>query len=128
MALEEDLVRIAGLASPRGDVTAVLAAEPASGLRLYLVAFGDGDGRRWIVLDDTGHVVETRNDVRDVASIVAISELTAELAGLDDEPRLATPAYLDEAGSAVSESLRGSTGIVEAFVQDVLSGYLVDLG
>jgi len=128
MALEADLVRIAGLAAPRGDVTAVLAAEPAGGLRLYLVSFGEGDERQWLVLDDTGHVVETRNDVRDVASIVAMSELTAELAGVDDEPRLASPAYLDEVGAGVSDALRGSTSIVEAFVQDVLSGYLVDLG
>jgi hypothetical protein len=128
MALDTDLERIAGLASAIGDVSAVLAAEPASGLRLYLVAFGEGDERTWLVLDEGGHVVETREDVRDVASIVAMSELVADLAGREDEPRLATPSYLDEAGTDVADALRGSTGVVEAFVDDVLSGYRVPLG
>jgi hypothetical protein len=128
MALDDDLARIAGLAAGHGRVTAVLAAEPARGLRLYVVAFGDGDERRWLVLDDSGHVVETRDDVRDAASIVAMSELTAELAGAEDAPRLASPAYLDEVGPAVADALRSATGVVEAFVEDVLSGYLVPLG
>jgi hypothetical protein len=127
MALEDDLARIARLAAARGDVTAVLAAEPTSGVRLYVVAFGEGDGRRWLVLDDSGHVVETEEDIRAAASIVALAELTAELAGVDDEPRLATPAYLDDVGAQVSDSLRGATGVIEAFVDDVLDGYLVDL-
>jgi hypothetical protein len=128
MGLDADLERISAAAAARGDVTAVLAAEPARGLRLYVVAFGDGDERRWLVLDDGGHVVESRDDVRDAASIVAMCELTADLAGIEDEPRLATPAYLDEVGPGVSEELRGATGVVEAFVDDVLSGYLVPLG
>ena len=128
MALEDDLERVAAAASARGAVSAVLAAEPARGVRLYLVAFGDGEGRQWLVLDDSGHVVETRDDVRDTASIVALCELVAELAGRDDAPRLATPAYLDEVGVEVSEAVRGATGVVEAFVADVLSGYLAPLG
>lgn len=131
MALDDDLVRIAALARSHGEVTAVLAAEPARGIRLYLVAFGDGDDRRWVVLDDEGGVVQRRDDVRDAASIVAMSELVAELAGAAEEPRLATPGYLDEtaavAARELADAIRSTTGVVEAFVEDVLRGYLVEL-
>ncbi|MGN6797352.1 MAG: hypothetical protein ACTHKS_04330 [Gaiellaceae bacterium] len=90
MALEDDLERIAGAAAPHGAVTAVLAAEPASGLRRYLVALGDGEDRRWLVLDDAGAVVARRDDVRDTASIVAMCELAEDLAGGGDLEQLRT--------------------------------------
>ena len=81
MALADDLDRIAARAGEFGTVTGVLAAEPAHARRLYLVALG-GDGERlWVVLDDSGAVVDTRADVRDTASIVAMVELAEELAG-----------------------------------------------
>jgi hypothetical protein len=128
MALADDLARIAAVAAAHGEVSGVLAAEPADGLRLYLVAFGEDDGRGWLVFDDAGAVVEQRDEVRSAASIVAMNELVAELAGADDQPRLATPTYLDEAGSGVSDSLPGATGVVQAFVEDVLRGYLAPLG
>jgi hypothetical protein len=128
MALADDLGRIAGVAAAHGEVAGVLAAEPSEGVRLYLVAFMNGEERRWLVLDDSGAVVERRDDVRSAASIVAMSELVAELSGAEEQPRIATPGYLDEAGSAVSDSLPGATGVVQAFVQDVLRGYLAPLG
>ena len=52
MALGDDLERIAGAAAAHGEVTGVLAAEPARGRRLYLVALGADEARRWLVLDD----------------------------------------------------------------------------
>jgi hypothetical protein len=88
MALADDLARIAGVASSLGDVVGVLAAEPASGLRLYLVALGSEAERRWVVLDDAGVVVERRDDVRAAASIVALCELSAEVAGGGDLEQL----------------------------------------
>jgi hypothetical protein len=88
MALADDLARIAGVASAHGEVVGVLAAEPASGLRLYLVAFASGEERQWLVLDDAGAPVERRDDVRDAASIVALCELSAELAGGGDLEQL----------------------------------------
>ncbi len=88
MALADDLERIAGLAAARGEVAGVLAAEPASGMRLYLVAFGADEERRWLVLDEAGAAVERRDDVRDAASIVAMCELAAELAGGGDLEQL----------------------------------------
>jgi hypothetical protein len=88
MALAEDLERIAAAAAPHGEVSGVLAAEPAAGRRVYLVSFGAEDERRWALFDDTGAIVEHREDVRDAASIVAMSELAAELAGGGDLEQL----------------------------------------
>ncbi|HZQ81061.1 MAG TPA: hypothetical protein VFB25_03680 [Gaiellaceae bacterium] len=135
MALDEDLVRIAAAATQHGDVTGVLAAEPARSLRLYLVALGGEKERRWVVLDDAGAVVADRSDVRAAASIVAMCELAVELGGGGaDEPRVATPALLDELGLAaagrgepIADAIRGATPVVDAFVKDVEGGYLVEL-
>jgi hypothetical protein len=84
MALTDDLERIAAVASSHGPVTGVLAAEPGRGRRLYLIAFGGGEEREWLVLDDQGAPVERRDDVRDTASIVAMCELAGDLAGGGD--------------------------------------------
>ncbi|MDX6540558.1 MAG: hypothetical protein QOI71_2168 [Gaiellales bacterium] len=84
MALAEELVRIAAAAAAHGEVTGVLAAEPRPGRRRYLVALGDETSRRWLVLDDVAAPVSDPQDVRDTASIVAMCELTADLAGGGD--------------------------------------------
>ena len=88
MALGEDLERIAGAASAHGEVTGVLAAEPARGRRFYLVALGADESRRWVVLGDDGQPIDAREDVRDTASIVAMCELAADLAGGGDLEQL----------------------------------------
>jgi hypothetical protein len=88
MALAEDLARIASSASARGAVSGVLAAEPAAGLRRYLVAFGEAGETGWLVLDDAGEPVTARGDVRDAASIVAMCELAGDLAGGGDLEQL----------------------------------------
>src|SRR5579871_1370652 len=126
MALADDLARIAASASARGPVAGVLAAEPATGVRRYLVAYGGGESTGWLVVDDADGPVTRRGDVRDTASIVAMCELAGDLAGGGDleqppgieeaeeaalalertiggTPRLATPAYLDEVGAATVE-------------------------
>jgi len=79
--LGEDLEKAAAAGAPLGEVTAVLAAEPVSGRRSYLVALGDGESRAWLVLDDSFEPVTDRERVREVASIVVLSELAGELAG-----------------------------------------------
>jgi hypothetical protein len=84
MALREELERVAALAAARGEVEGVLAAEPALGRRLYLVALGGGEERRWIVLDEDARPVDRRDDVRETASIVAMCELAGDLAGGGD--------------------------------------------
>jgi hypothetical protein len=88
MALADDLERIAAAAARHGEVTAVLAAEPASARRLYLVALAAGEERRWAVIDDAGATVDRRDDVRDTASIVAMCELAEDLAGGGDLEQL----------------------------------------
>jgi len=84
MALAEDLERIAAAAAAHGDVVGVLAAEPGRARRRYLVALGGGESRQWLVLDDAAAPVVELDDVRDTASIVAMCELTADLAGGGD--------------------------------------------
>src|SRR5579862_1177758 len=89
MELGEELERIAAVASAHGEVTAVLAAEPAlaSG-RVYLISFGDGETLEWLVLDAEGRPVDRRETVRAAASIVVMCELAGELAGGGDLERL----------------------------------------
>jgi hypothetical protein len=86
MALADDLDRIAAAAAEHGRVTAILAAEPMRGVRSYLVAFADESDEQpsWLVVDDEARPVERREDVREVASIVAMTELAADLAGGGD--------------------------------------------
>jgi hypothetical protein len=113
VGLGEDLELAAASAASRGAVGAVLAAEPASGRRAYLVAFGDGDDRTWLVLDASFEPVADRERVREVASIVFLSELAGELAGggrLEDlrsklaEVRITEgPAGIEEAEEAALE-------------------------
>jgi hypothetical protein len=123
VALADDLVRIAETAAPLGregeTVEAVLAAEPASGRRLYLVAYTGNDRRSWLVVDDDGAPVLERAVVREVVSLTAMCELAGDAAG-DDPPRLATPAYLDALGSA---ALAGAFDAVEALTEDVEASY-----
>jgi hypothetical protein len=134
MGLADDLERVAALASSHGDVTAVLAAEPAEGQRRYLVAFGDGDDRRWLVVDDDGTVVDRRDEVRAAASIVAMCELTADLAGGGDLEQLRTsltqvrmveqPPGIEEAESAALALER----VVGAPPRVATPAYLDDVG
>ena len=86
MALDEELDRIATAGARYGRVSGVLAAEPAQGVRTYLVAYArDGDDAPgWLVLDDEGRPLVRREDVRDTASIVALCELAADVAGGGD--------------------------------------------
>ena len=113
MGLEEELARIAAAAAAHGSVSGVLAAEPAEGLRRYLVSFGPAGAEGWLVLDEAGEPVDRRGDVRDTASIVALCELAGELAGGGDLEELRAqltrvriveqPAGIGEAESAALE-------------------------
>jgi hypothetical protein len=84
VALEEELERIAALASPLADgsaLTGVLPTEPAVGARIYVCAFEAADGARaWLALDAGGTVVRSRRDVREAVSIAALCEVAEEAA------------------------------------------------
>ncbi len=85
MALREDLERIAGsaaaLAAEDEQVEGVVPAQAEPDERTYLCAFVRGDERTWLVLDDGGAVVASREVVRRTASIIALCELAEERAG-----------------------------------------------
>jgi hypothetical protein len=81
VGLGDDLERVAETASAHGPVTAVLAAEPSPGRRAYLVALGEDDARRWLALDGDGRPIDRRETVREIASIVVMSELAGDVAG-----------------------------------------------
>jgi hypothetical protein len=119
-----ELEQIAAAAGAHGRVTGVLAAESATGRRSWLVALDEGEQRQWLVLDNGGTPVEQRATVREVASLVAMAEVAAELAGEDDVARVASPSYLDKVGTT---ELGSATGVVEAFVADVERGYKLPL-
>jgi hypothetical protein len=89
VGLSEDLARIAGaaaaFAAPGERVVAVLASEPASGLRTYVCAYETEDGERsWLALDADGAPVRQRNAVREAVSIAAMCEIAEESAGGGD--------------------------------------------
>jgi len=119
-----ELDEAARAAGAHGDVSGVLAAESAGGERSYLVSFGEDDAREWLLLDAAGQPVADRSRVREVASLVAMTELAAELAGAGDEARVASPAYLDEVGTA---ELGATTSVVDAFVSEVEARYKLPL-
>jgi len=116
-----ELEQIAAAASAHGEVTGVLAAEAVSGQRSYLIAYGEGDTHEWLVLDAAGQAGSTSACACSKSPrLVAMCEVAAELAGKGDEPRLASPSYLDTVGTA---ELGAATGVVDAFVNDVERGY-----
>ena len=71
-----------------------------------------------------GQPVDDRIRVREVASLVAMCELAAELAGAVDEARVASAAYLDAVGTS---ELAASTSVVDAFVTEVEARYKLPL-
>jgi hypothetical protein len=119
-----ELEQIAAAAGAYGTVTGVLAADSATGVRTYLVAFGEGDALEWLLVDAEARPLDERARVREVASLIGMCEVAAELAGQDDEARLASPAYLDEVGTV---ELGAATAIVEAFVTEVEARYKLPL-
>jgi len=132
VALEQDLRRIAERAAVYAeegeDLAGIVPAEPASGFRLYVCAYGSENATGWLVLDATGVPVADRELVRDAVSIAALCEVAEEAAGVEpDSARVASPALLDElgadAGPDVAAALKGTADTVEELVRDVERGY-----
>jgi hypothetical protein len=131
MALDQELRRIAEVAVTYArdgeELTGIVPAEPAVGVRLYLCAYRDGEETSWLVLDADGSPVEDRTLVRDAVSIAALYELAEEAAGKGEDggPRVATPAELDALGSSaeVVEAIKQGTGTIDELLRDVERGY-----
>jgi hypothetical protein len=86
VALSDDLAGAGEAASafcgPGERVAAVLAAEPASGARVYLCAFeGAAEAPTWLALDDEGRPLDSRGAVREAVSIAAMCEIAEDSAG-----------------------------------------------
>ena len=98
MALADELEQIAerarGHAGAGEELAAVIPAEPAAGMRVYLCAFTSSENRSWIGLDARGEAVTDRGLVHDAVTIAALCELAEENAGGGDVEEL--KAQLDE--------------------------------
>jgi hypothetical protein len=85
VALRDDLDRAATAAARFAEageeLAGVVPAEPEAGERMYLCAFAAGEERRWLVMDDRGEPVTSRDAVRRTVSITAMCELAEESAG-----------------------------------------------
>jgi hypothetical protein len=132
VGLEDDLRRIAdsavAYAADGEELVGIVPAEPASGFRLYVCAYGQAEESTWLVLDATGVPVEERALVRDAVSISALCEVAEEAAGIEpEEPRVASPAYLDELGAngggELAGAVKGASETVEELLRDVERGY-----
>ena len=132
MDLDRDLRRIAEAAGAHAaegeDVAGIVPAEPASGIRLYVCAYGRDGATTWLVLDATGVPVEDRDLVHDAVSIAALCEVAEDAAGIEPEaPRVASPALLDElggqAGAAVAAAVKAASDTIAELATDVERGY-----
>ena len=85
MPLRDDLDRAAAAAqrfARAGEkLTGVVPAEAEPGERTYLCAFVVAEERTWLVLDEAGEPVTSRDAVRRTVSITAMCELAEESAG-----------------------------------------------
>lgn len=86
MELSEQLSSIAeaarGFAGPGEELAAVIPAEPAAGVRVYLCGYGvEDENKSWLGLDDEGRPIESRSLLRDAVSIAALCEVAEEVAG-----------------------------------------------
>jgi hypothetical protein len=111
VAIGEDLGQAASVAAAYGEVCAVLAAQLGSGERTYLLAVGEGEQRRWLVLDQARALVDEREVVKEVAGIVALCEIAVELAAGDLPPKpLVAPTEEVPAVAAAAAALREVVG------------------
>jgi len=136
VALETDLRRIAEtaarFASDGEEVAGIVPAEPASGIRVYVCAYADGEATSWLVFDATAVPVQDVQLVRDAVSIAALCELAEEATGAEpEEARVASPALLDELGATggaeVAAAVGGASEAVAELVTDVERGYKLEL-
>ena len=126
------------------ELAAVIPAEPAHGVRVFLCAFSAGDEERsWIALRPDGEAVVDRSLLRDAVSIAALCELAEDYAdgvdAIEEPPRVASPAYLDAVGAAArrleegpgsrfTEGMKQGSIAVEGLAAEVEGRYKVELG
>jgi hypothetical protein len=136
--LNDELQAIAETARIHADdgeeLAAVIPAEPAVGVRVYLCAFAAGEERSWLALRADGQPIADRSLLRDTVSIAALCELADELSGAsgDIEPRVASPAYLDTIAAmstpGLAEAMKQGTVAVEGLMAEIEATHKVELG
>lgn len=137
MSLRDELEEIAGAARAHvaagEELAAVIPAEPAQGIRVYLCAFTNRDARSWLALDRDGRPVADRSLLLEAVSIAALCELADDVAeALEEPPRVATPAYLERHaaaghGSAFTDAMKQGSVAVEGLTLEVEGAYKVEL-
>ena len=108
MDLNDDLRRIADVAvryaGPGEELAGIVPAEPSSGLRAYVCAYGNGETTSWLVLDDDGRLLGTITDGDIRRAILAGVDLSLPVRALLDQ-RAGTPyetPFTAPAGSSAS--------------------------
>jgi len=116
MSLEAELDRALAAAARLGPgdrrPDAILPAEPHSGTRVYLAAFG-GEEIRYLAVDGDGNPVTDRTLVRDTVAMLALAERADEVSGAvaADELEVAFETAAAELGRA---GLSGERDAAEA--------------
>ena len=105
----------------------MLTVETASGERVYLAAFEDGDAQReWLAFGHDGMPVTSRERMREAASIAALVEVAEDAAEhVAEGPRVASLPYLDSIGG--DSSIAGALPAVEELTRDVEQNYKLEL-
>jgi hypothetical protein len=126
MSLEQELEATLAAAGrhARNDEqpVAVIATEPASGARVYVIAFTAGGDLEYIALDKSGAPVSDRRLVRDAVALAALAERAEEVSGATAAEELV--ARFTE----VAERLRGGDADAAAAADAVVAaaGRLAD--
>jgi hypothetical protein len=86
----DELVAAAALAlaEPGEELAGVLAAEPASGRRVFVCAYRSADALSWLALDVDGSPIFDRQLVHDAVTLVGLCEVAEEAAGGGDVAQL----------------------------------------
>ena len=137
MSLNDELETIAEAARAHAaegeELAAVIPAEPAQGVRVYLCAFTNADARSWLGLDRDGRPVTDRSLLLDAVSIAALCELADDAGGaLEEAPRVAAASYLERQGAAghgssFTEAMKQGSVAVEGLTLEVETAYKVEL-
>jgi hypothetical protein len=101
---------------------AVIATEPATGRRVYVVAFAAGDDLAYIALDDAGAPVPDRRLVRDAVALAALAERAEEVSGATAAEELI--ARFTEAGERLRRGDADAAAAADAVV--AAAGRLAD--
>jgi hypothetical protein len=121
----------AAFAGPGETLAAVVATEPSTGRRTYLCAFDGPHGRSWLALDDASEPVTSRQTIREAIAIAAACEVAEEATGAVEEPRVASPGYLDRIGAssgmAVAAGLGEAVAIADELAREIESQYKLPL-